>query len=393
MKRLLYLLILYLLPFTLAMAQKTNGTKQYQMFAVGFYNLENLFDTIHDAGKRDQEYLPDGANKWGSVKYSHKLHNMSRALADMGTDRLPVGCAVIGVSEVENAKALTDLVNQPRLKQRNMKFCHIEGPDRRGVDCALLYNPALFRINDATLYPYVPELEKDSNYYTRGFLTVKGQLAGEDIAVIVCHWPSRFTGSFYRESAGRQVRHIKDSLIKENPELKVFVMGDMNDDPQNRSMARELRAKRDIADMRPRDMYNPWWKILDDGNGTLAYQGRWNLFDQIALSPKLLNLEGEKDYSTLKYFRAEIQRFPYLLQEEGAYKGTPKRTHAGGVWLDGFSDHLPVVVYLVKEKSDIPPTDSIAAPTDSIAAPTGTPAAPEPKAQTNVETEKPTINP
>ena len=165
------------------------------------------------------------------------------------------------------------------------------------------------------------------------------------------------------------MRHIKDSLINDNPELKVFVMGDMNDDPQDRSMARELRARRDISEMRPKDMYNPWWKILDNGDGTLSYQGRWNLFDQIALSPKLLNLDGQKDFSSLKFFKAEIQRLPYLLQSEGPYKGTPKRTHAGGIWLDGFSDHLPVVVYLVKEKPEKPATpetpETPAAPTET----------------------------
>ena len=143
----------------------------------------------------------------------------------------------------------------------------------------------------------------------------------------------------------------------------------MNDDPQDRSMARELRARRDISEMRPKDMYNPWWKILDNGDGTLSYQGRWNLFDQIALSPKLLNLDGQKDFSSLKFFKAEIQRLPYLLQSEGPYKGTPKRTHAGGIWLDGFSDHLPVVVYLVKEKPEKPATpetpETPAAPTET----------------------------
>ena len=366
-------MILYALSCPLTMAQKAGGTKQYQLFGVGFYNLENLFDTVHDVGKRDQEYLPDGANKWGSVKYNHKLHNMSRALADMATDRLPnIGCAAIGVSEVENANALTDLINQPRLKQRNMQFFHIEGRDRRGVDCALIYNPALFHLKQGSLHPYVPELEKDSTYATRGFLVVQGQIAGEDVAIIVCHWPSRRTGSFYRESAGRQVRHIKDSLINDNPELKVFVMGDMNDDPQDRSMARELRARRDISEMRPKDMYNPWWKILDNGDGTLSYQGRWNLFDQIALSPKLLNLDGQKDFSSLKFFKAEIQRLPYLLQSEGPYKGTPKRTHAGGIWLDGFSDHLPVVVYLVKEKPEKPATPEKPVSQDNPAAPTET---------------------
>ncbi len=98
---------------------------------------------------------------------------MSRALADMGTDVLPdAGCAFIGLAEVENANVLKDLTAQPPLKARNMQFCHIEGPDKRGIHCALLYNPALFTVKNVKLVPYVQELAKDSAFYTRGFLTV-----------------------------------------------------------------------------------------------------------------------------------------------------------------------------------------------------------------------------
>ena len=218
------------------------------------------------------------------------------------------------------------------------------------MDCALLYNPSFFTVRDVTLVPYVPELEADSTFMTRGFLTVTGTLANESVGIIVCHWPSRFSGSFYRECAGRQVKVVKDSLMRVDPTMKVMVMGDMNDDPQNRSMAVELSAKPNIKDVTDADMFNPWWKVLDSGTGTLSYQGSWNLFDQIVLSPNLLDREGRRDFSGLTYYKCQIQRRDYLLQNEGKYKGSPKRTTAGGVWLDGYSDHLPVVVYLLKEK-------------------------------------------
>ena len=275
---------------------------------------------------------------------------MAYALADLGTDKLPIGCAVIGVSEVENSNALDDLVAQPELAARGYKYVHIEGPDRRGVDCAMLYNPALFTLRDAILVPYVPELEKDSTFKTRGFLTVSGILADEPVTIIVCHWPSRFSGSFYRETAGKQVKVIKDSVMKADPNNKVIVMGDMNDDPQNRSMSEMLGARGKIKDVKKGDMFNPWWKVLDSGTGTLSYQGSWNLFDQIVLSHNLIDTKETKDYRKLTYYTCQIQRRDYLLQSEGQYKGTPKRTTAGGVWLDGYSDHLPTVVYLIKEK-------------------------------------------
>ena len=348
MRKQLFLLAVLL---TLAVMAQAQGT-QYSIYGVGFYNLENLFDTQHDEGKNDYQYLPDGANKWNNLKYQHKLQNMSKVLYEMGTDVLPqMGCVIIGVSEVENARCLTDLCNQPKMKQRNFKFVHVEGPDPRGVDCALLYNPKYFTVRNVKLVPYVYELPQDADRATRGFLTVSGTLAGEHVTIIVCHWPSRFAGSYYRECAGRQVCALKDKLLRENPNEKIIVMGDMNDDPTNKSMTEGLKCKAEIKDVKAGDMYNPWYNVLvKKKTGTLQYDGRWNLFDQIVMTPNLLHKEGAKDYNTLKFRRNEVFRRDYLFQTEGKYKGNTKRTHAGGVWLDGYSDHLPSIIYLMKER-------------------------------------------
>lgn len=347
MKHFFFAVIGVLLAFLPASAQK-----KYSVYGVGFYNQENLFDTCHDEGKRDYDFLPTGSYKWNAMKYNHKLSNMSRALADMGTDVLPnIGCAIIGLAEVENSKALDDLIAQPALSARNYQYVHIEGPDRRGIDCALLYNPSLFSVKNTRLVPYVQKLKKDSAFYTRGFLTVSGTLADENVAVIVCHLPSRFSESFYRELGAEQVKAIKDSLLNDDPNCKVFIMGDMNDDPIDKSMAGILKGKANIKDVNEGDMYNPWYNILvKEGVGTLLYQGSWNLFDQILLTPNLLNKDDKKDFSSLKFWKNQIFKRDYLFQTEGKYKGSPKRTTAGGVWLDGYSDHLPVVVYLVKEQ-------------------------------------------
>ena len=349
MKKLLSLLIVMFLAGTMnAQAQE----KKFSVYAIGFYNLENLFDTCHDAGKNDYEYLPDGRNKWSGLKYTSKLRNMARVLSEMGTDKLPlVGCAAIGVSEVENAKCLTDLCNQEPLKARNFQFCHIEGPDHRGVDCALLYNPSLFTVRNVKLVPYVYDLPKDSMRATRGFLVVSGTMANEHVTIIVNHLPSRGASSYYRELGGKQIRVVKDSLIAEDPQVKLFIMGDMNDDPKDPSMSVALGAKRKIEEVKEQtDLYNPFWDIHASGTGTLIYDGAWNLFDQIILSNSLLNQKGRRDYTTLKLWQPQIFRRDYLFQQEGKYKGNTLRTHAGGVWLNGYSDHLPTLVYLVKEQ-------------------------------------------
>ncbi len=341
-------LSLFLL-FFLVSCQAKNKVERH-VFAIGFYNLENLFDTTHDEGKNDYEFLPDGSYKWDQEKYTNKLKNMSRVLAEMGTDKLPdVGCAAIGVAEVENAKCLTDLVNQPALKARNIQFVHVEGPDQRGIDCALLYNPQLFKVKNYKLVPYIYNRPEDAGRATRGFLVVSGMLAKEHVTIIVNHLPSRGAPSYARENGGLQLRAVKDSLQKDDPKVRLIIMGDMNDDPQDLSMSKCLGAKREIGEVEEGGLYNPWWNVLASGTGTLQFRGAWNLFDQIILSSNLLNKEGKTDYSKLKLFDYQVFRRDYLIQQDGPYKGNTLRTSAGGKWLNGYSDHLPTLVYLKKK--------------------------------------------
>lgn len=344
MKKIHFILCILLLGINTLVIQ---AQKKFEVYSIGFYNLENLFDTIHDKGKNDYEYLPDGVNKWGTMKYSNKLRNMATVLNEMSTDMLPMGLAAVGVSEIENSRVLDDLVNHDILAHRGWKVIHIEGPDQRGVDCGLLYNPKLFKPLSAALIPYTTS-DNNTTYKTRGFLTVSGELADEKVHFIVNHWPSRAAKSPARERAGTLVKAIKDSLMNAEPESKVIIMGDLNDDPDNKSIKNNLGAKRKSSEIKlPTDLYNPWWDILrSKGLGTLKYRGKWNLFDQIIVSGNLVG----KERSTLKYYKPEIFSRSYLMQQEGKYKGSPKRTHASGVWLNGYSDHLPVIIYLIKEQ-------------------------------------------
>lgn len=346
--RKIHLLVFVSLLFSSVCIAKSK--KAQALYSIGFYNLENLFDTCHDEGKNDYEFLPDGSYQWTSEKYKNKLHNMARVLADMGTDKLPaVGCAAIGVAEVENAKCLTDLCNEPVLKSRNFQFVHIEGPDQRGIDCALLYNPKLFKVRNVKLVPYIYKRPEDSLRATRGFLVVSGTLAKEHVTIIVNHLPSRGAPSYAREDGGAQLKVVKDSLLLDDPKVKLMIMGDMNDDPQDLSMSKCLGACREVSEVKEGGLFNPWWNMLASGQGTLQYQGAWNLFDQIILSSNLLNRNGQEDYSTLKLYDYQVFRRDYLIQQTGEFKGNTLRTTAGGKWLNGYSDHLPTLVYLMKK--------------------------------------------
>ena len=321
-------------------AATTVQGQEHKLYSVAFYNLENLFDTIHDSGKNDYDFLPDGRYRWGSKKYEAKLKNLAQVLGSLGKDKVPQGPALIGVAEVENRNVLNDLTQQETIA--NYDFVHYEGPDKRGIDCALLYDPAQFKVKHSKLVLSVP-FQGDTTHLTRGFLIVDGELAGEELCVIVNHWPSRGADSPVRIHAARQVKALKDSLMRENRRLKLIVMGDMNDDPMDESM-QALGAKKYPKQVKRRDFYNPWWVTLEDHHtGTLCYRDKWNLFDQIVISRPLL-----KARRGLRYDSNEVYRPDYLFQKDGKYKGYPLRTHGGQTWLNGYSDHLPTLIYLIK---------------------------------------------
>jgi len=359
MRKCLISLLAVMIALTI-LSWRTDGSQErtLQVYGVAFYNLENLFDTIHDEGKSDYEYLPDGTNKWGALKYSSKLKNMSQVLANLGTEMtmktgLQKVCkspAIIGLSEIENRRVLEDLLKEPALKDKGWDIIHVEGPDQRGVDCAFLYNPAIFKLQHYHLKNLVYE-DNVNRRPTRGFLIASGTIAGDKISFIVNHWPSRSNPEELRRMAGRQLRVMIDSVLAANPAEKVVIMGDLNDDPKDKSISQALGAKHNKKDCKPGDMFNPWYETLYKvGQGTLLYDGKWNLFDQIIISENLLTPDGEAaDYSSLKFRKNEIYLRDFLITQEGKTKGAPKRTFASGAWLNGYSDHLPTQIFLVKE--------------------------------------------
>lgn len=373
--------LLSTLIFVLLMGALPSAAQKKVLYGVGFYNVENLFDTKHDAGKNDYEFLPSGSYRWTEQKYESKLRNIAQVLSELctevGSQKNPAGAAVIGLSEVENRQVLEDVLRQPSIASRGYRIVHFDGPDRRGVDVAFLYNPKAFRLENAQLIPYfypTPEqpdvdlgfyidengrvkgypyqngmLKGDTTYITRGFLTVEGRLGGEKFYFIVNHWPSRGAQSPARERAGYQVRRLKEALLKQDPDARIVIMGDLNDDPDNLSVTspEALGAKSEKHDCGPHDLYNPWHDMLyKKGVGTLYYKGKWNLFDQIIFTGNLLDTADKTRLHLLTY--AVFSR-DYLLQNEGKYKGAPKRTTAGGTWLNGYSDHLPTQIFLIKD--------------------------------------------
>ena len=320
--------------------------KRYQTFGVGFYNLENLFDTINNNGKYDLEFSPEGSRKWDGKKYWSKIKNMSYSISQMTTKGTPMGPAVLGVSEIENITVLQDLVKADAIKDWNLQIVHHDSPDARGVDVGLLYNPRFFRVINVTNHRL--KIADKPWFRTRDQMCVVGLLGGCRTAIIVNHWPSRRGGdeqsSPLREAAAALTREISDSLYKVDPNMGIIVLGDLNDDPYNKSCSEVLGAVKKAKDTKEFGFFNPFWEKYDKGIGSYIYRGNWDLFDQIIVNKNLL--DGKNG---LKFRNAEVLNKSFLLQSDGQYKGYPHRTFSGGAWTNGYSDHLPTEIFLVKE--------------------------------------------
>ncbi len=321
--------------------------KQVQAAIVGFYNLENLFDTIDDAAINDEEFLPDGANRWDSEKYLTKLERLSEVIDAIGKEDTPDGLAVLGISEIENISVIEDLVNTPRLRPYHFKIVHYDSPDRRGIDVGFIYREKYFEVTNSASYRLV--IRDRPDFRTRDQLVVSGLLLGDPVHIIVNHWPSRRGGEKasrpLRNAAAGLSRHIADSLLLLDPEAKIIMMGDLNDNPTNESVKLIMRARGDEQRLRKGDFYNPMYKMYKQGLGSNAWRDTWSLFDQAIVSQGLLG----DDYRSLKFFKAVIFNEGFLIQKEGRYKGYPWRTFGGGVWMGGYSDHFPVYLLLLKE--------------------------------------------
>ncbi len=324
--------------------------KQYSVSVVGFYNLENLFDTINQPDVNDEEFTPDGSNLYTPLVYRDKLGKLEQVLSDIGTDFTPDGLSVFGVAEIENESVLKDLANQPKLKPRHYQIVHYNSPDERGIDVALMYNPKYLKV----IYSQslnVPLKNSDGTpRHTRDVLYVYGMYNGEPMHFFVNHWPSRRGGEEAsapgRAMAAQVARTCIDSIMKDNPNAKVILMGDLNDDPVSPSVAKVLKSSGEKEKIKQSELYNPWVNYYKEGIGTLAYNDAWNLFDQIIVSEAFL----PKSQTGFFLHKALIYKKEFMIQDSGRYKGYPKRTYDFSVYLGGYSDHFPTYLVLLKSK-------------------------------------------
>lgn len=348
MKKIKFLIVtLLFLVISISWAQEK---RKFKVHTVAFYNVENLFDTINNPNKFDEASPIMELNFNRSEVYKKKVQNTARVISEIGADVSKNTPVIIGLAEVENRQVIEDLANDPALVNKDYGIVHFESPDARGIDVALMYQKDFFtpiETSNHELKIYDDNTRK--RVYTRDQLLVSGKLEGEMIHVIVNHWPSRSGGEARsrpkRIAAAKLNKRLIDSLQAIDPYAKIFTMGDLNDDPTNSSIKDILKAEKDKEKVKLKGIYNPMESFFRKGLGSNAYRDAWSLFDQILITKPFL----EKDYSSFRFYKAGIFNKQYLTNKKGRYKGYPFRSFADGGFTNGFSDHFPVYVHIIKE--------------------------------------------
>ncbi len=361
-----------------------SATAQNDHVRIAFWNMENFFDPFVDSTKTYNAFTEDGMQHWTKSRFYRKRNNMYKAILAMSENR-PLG--ILGMCEVENEYVLSALFDQTPLKKHNYRWVHYEGPDKRGIDPAIVYSLDHFQLVESVVIPYYnPE---DTAYHSRDILyakfvavspndagdrgslsamtpygetSPKGVIAGETrnllhvrdtLHVFVNHWPSRYSGELEtvgsRSCSAAILRAKVDSIVAAAPEgyhPKVIMMGDLNDCPTDPSVYDVLRA-RHLGEMEEGCFINLFGR--NDGlgfEGTLKHQADWQIFDQIIVTDGVLN-----DREGLHYQEGSARIFhaDFMLEDDDAYHGKKLfRTYIGPRYFGGFSDHLPVYIDLIR---------------------------------------------
>lgn len=322
--------------------------------SIVFYNVENFFDTIRNPEIYDEDFTPEGSYNWTGAKYKKKLSNIEKVLFDIAK-RAQDFPTIICLSEIENRSVIEDIASTPKLAAANYDIVHFDSPDARGVDVGFMYRPDVFKIEGSkAIKSVIADTITFPDYRTRDIVTMWGQIEGQPFFFMGAHWSSPYGGELrtiaLRQANALQMRQIADSVRRVNPDTRFVMMGDFNDNPVDNSILNVLGAKGSLKDMQEGDFFNPYYAMYKAGYGSLAYNGEWNIYDNIVVSGNLLDGDNQtlqlQPSPTNKKFYGNIFKEYYLIQQSGSFRGVPFRTFSNTAFTGGYSDHLPVFIYI-----------------------------------------------
>jgi len=272
-----------------------SASAQRDSLLVVFWNVENFFDW-KDSGESDsdKEFSSDGLRHWTSRRFYSKCNGIAKVLMMVcdACGRMP---DAVGLAEVENSFVLGQLLHSTLLDKLDYRYIHFDSPDRRGIDCALLYRTSSL-IQQKSYPVHLPD-----SLHTRDILVA--EFNGIDI--LVNHHPSKVGSNSVskRNTAMKLMNSVCDSLQNAGHET-ILSIGDFNDDV---------------------------WK--NGGDGTIKYNGRWEKIDGCFPRGLVVSESVFKDSS--------------LLCKDKVWGGVkPLRTYVGPKYSEGISDHLPLVLWV-----------------------------------------------
>lgn len=316
---------------------KTGGAAD--TLVVMSYNIENFFDPEDNPDKNDDDFTPDGSYHWTVTRMKDKAAKLARVITSANSWHVP---DIVGLCEVEGPdqtgmSAADYLVKDGGLDTPilNYKAVCFPTPDMRGIATAMLYNANT--IEPIEIKPV--NVSCDSlELLTRDILYAKmrTRVGGAVFHIMVNHWPSKFGGVTAtipkRRYVAEKARALCDSILATDPDAKIVMMGDFNDEAHEPSLERYLGAQTKCDTCLLRNL------SADTEDFSYKYHGRWNTIDHIIVTPGTC-AKGRPQFSVVK--------FDYMIEPDDRNPGTngkPKRTYLGRTYNDGYSDHLPVMV-------------------------------------------------
>ncbi|HZL10751.1 MAG TPA: endonuclease/exonuclease/phosphatase family protein [Prolixibacteraceae bacterium] len=302
-------------------------------YTVVSYNVENLFDTVDDPTIPDEEFLPESDKEWTAERYQKKLNDLAEVISEVNPKELP---EIVGLVEVENQTVLEDLIHTAKLNNQ-YAIIHEESPDYRGIDVALIYRKDAFtEVMHEVLAVTFPE---DPDFKTRDILYVTGKIRNKTVHLFVNHWPSRIGGDEKTEPkrvlAASVLKNKVDQVLSLDPNARIIIMGDMNDEPANKSLEQILGAQSPDSGATLVNLMMP-----DDllQLGTYSYKGNWNMLDNLVVSGNLISgkrmqVEGHKGF---------VFSQDWMIYTSSKGDQSPNRTYVGKKYVAGVSDHFPV---------------------------------------------------
>lgn len=308
-------------------------------FSIAFYNVENFY-ARHDITLENESFIVGNKQKWNQIRYATKLTQIAKILNEIGREETNSSPAFIGISEVENEMVLEDLISHPALINENYDYVFFPSLDERRINVALLYKKDIADVLHQKSLRVVFNNAMNEKTYTRDVLLTKVDYQGEILYFFVVHLPSKRDGvinqhkrKLIMENLAREMNVIFD----EDPKANIVIMGDFNDTPTNSNLIETLNTRADHQNLKSKEIFNPFVKMMNYKTGTINYKKQWLIFDQMLFSKNFV-----QQNATLKWEISKIFNPNKLLNFTAIDVNLPIKTFEGKKYIGGPSDHFPI---------------------------------------------------